>query len=350
MTHQITFSELAELYIEKRQRPVGTSDRYNVRRSMTLLYECFPNVDIATFDGDALEEYQRFLIGRNYDRKYINGKLVGFIKTLYRWGVRKKLVDKALTAEILSVPSLQYSERIKENPDRKAAKPEDIEAVLPHVPEQIADMIVLQTLTGLRPSELCNMKAGEICTDANLFGENEPVFKPVHHKTKWKGKDRAVPLGDVEMAIIRKYLPGTGEQGYLFCNLTRFRDKPINERVFSHFIANAIKAHGLNKFTPYQVRHTNATWVSKMLDRDHARAQMGHTTEAMTQKYDHADGYKKKAVLQKRKTAGYVLRTEVIARHVGGTPSSRSILCRLTLVFALVFGIVIEVLKRPFSW
>ena len=216
----ITFHELAELYIEKRQRP--RRDQYNIRRTVSLLSECFQNIDVATFSGDVLEEYQRFLIGRNYDRKYINSKLVGFIKTLYRWGARKNLVDKNLAAEICLVPALQYSERIKENPDREAAKPEDIEAVLPYVPEQIADMIVLLALLGLRPSELCNMKAGEIVTDIDHFGEKETSFKPFHHKTKWKGKSREVPLGDVELAILKKYLPGKGEHKYLFCNLERF--------------------------------------------------------------------------------------------------------------------------------
>jgi hypothetical protein len=70
----------------------------------------------------------------------------------------------------------------------------------------------------------------------------------------------------------------------------------------------------------------------------------------MTQKYDHADGDKKKAVLKKRKSAGYVLSPAVIARHSGGASSTRSTLYRLTVVFALVFGFVVEVLKRPFSW
>jgi integrase len=349
MTRILTFSELAELYIEKRQRPVGRSDRNNIRRAVALLTEYRPNIDTATFDGDTLEEYQRFLIGKGYDRKYINGKLVGFIRTLYRWGARKKLVDKVLAADFLLVPSLQYSERIKENPDREAAKPEDIEAVLPHVPEQIADMIILLALTGLRPSELCNIKAGEIKTDTNHFGEKEPTFKPFHHKTKWKGKNRAVPLGDVELAIIGKYLPGKGEQRYLFCNLLRFKDKPITTATFGRVIAEAIETHGLNKFTPYQIRHTNATWVSKHLDRDHARAQMGHTTEAMTQKYDHADVEKARAVIEKRKSVGYVLSPKVIARHVGGSLPSRSTFGWLLCLVAVVLGSVVEVLKRPFS-
>ena len=100
----ITFHELAELYIEKRQRPVGERDQNNIRRTVSLLSECFPNIDVATFSGDALEEYQRFLIGKNYDRKHINKKLVGFIKTLYRWGARKNLVDKNLAAEMLQRP------------------------------------------------------------------------------------------------------------------------------------------------------------------------------------------------------------------------------------------------------
>ena len=339
----ITFPELAKLYIEKRQRPVGRSDRNNIRLTVKLIVECFPDIDTSTFNGDALEEYQRFLIGKNYARKYINEKLVGFVKTLYRWGARKKLVDKNIAAEVLLVPQLQYSERIKENPDREAARPQDIEAVLPHVPEQIADMIVLMALLGLRPGELCNMKAGEIHTDIDHFGEKEPSFKPFHHKTKWKGKTRSVPLGDVELAIIQKYLPGKGEQAYLFCNLYRYKDKPIDVGKFSKIIADAIKEHGLNKFVPYQIRHTNATWVSKMFDRDHARAQMGHTSEAITQKYDHSDGEKQKAVLQKRKAVGYVLSPGVIARYGGATPS-KSVLRRFLRLLVIPFAFMFSVL------
>jgi hypothetical protein len=52
---------------------------------------------------------------------------------------------------------------------------------------------------------------------------------------------------------------------------------------------------------------------------------MGHTTEAMTSKYDHADGEKKKAVLAKRKSAGYVLSPGVIARYGGATPSKSAL-------------------------
>ena len=88
-----TFSELAELWIEKRQRPVQRADRDNARQSVRLLAECSPNIEIATLDTDVLEDFQRFCIKKGYDRKYINQKLVGFIKTLCNWGALRKNAD-----------------------------------------------------------------------------------------------------------------------------------------------------------------------------------------------------------------------------------------------------------------
>ena len=90
-----TFSELTELWIEKRQRPVGRADRDNIRRVNILLCECFHTnkIDIAFLDSDVIEDFQRFCINKGYDRKYINQKLVGFIKTLCNWGALRKNAD-----------------------------------------------------------------------------------------------------------------------------------------------------------------------------------------------------------------------------------------------------------------
>jgi len=80
-----------------------------------------------------------------------------------------------------------------------------------------------------------------------------------------------------------------------------------------------------------------------MFDRDHAQAQMGYTSEVTTQKYDHSDGEKQKAVLQKRKSVGYVLSPGVITRYGGATLSKsvlRWFLRLLVIPFAFMFSVL----------
>ena len=44
-----------------------------------------------------------------------------------------------------------------------------------------------------------------------------------------------------------------------------------------------------------------------MLGRDHARAQLGHSTEQMTARYDNSDAKKQMAVIEKRKAVGSLI-------------------------------------------
>ena len=50
----------------------------------------------------------------------------------------------------------------RKNEERFDAPWEYFEAVFPHVPPHIADMLRIQLLTSLRPSEVCNMTLGRI--------------------------------------------------------------------------------------------------------------------------------------------------------------------------------------------
>ena len=218
--------------------------------------------------------------------------------------MRKKLVPSQIAFEINLVPPLEYVEARHENPEREQASPEAIKATLSKLIElgdrQSADILILQVLTGARPGELCNSTVGEF----RKTGEDVWTFVPNHHKTKWKDKKREISLGEEEQKILEKYLAGKKENDPVFCNLHRYKNRAISERSYSDTIKETQKKHGLEKFTPYQVRHTNGTWIGEVLDIDHARAQLGHTSTQTTKRYVHADTQKQLAVLEKRKAVG----------------------------------------------
>jgi len=109
------------------------------------------------------------------------------------------------------------------------------------------------------------------------------------------------------MAILQKYMIGKNADDFLFCNLRRYKNKAISPATYGRSLKKTQEAHGLEKFTPYQIRHANGTWVSTILDCDHARAQLGHTTEKTTGIYDHADAVKQAEVIEKRKAVGSLI-------------------------------------------
>jgi len=318
----VPLPELLKAYKKDRLRPVGKSDWNNIVTVFGILLTLYPHATTASPGegvtwAEALEYLQWHLVrmknrqNRPYCRKHIN-KLIGFVRSVFNWGAgkdcRPKLVAYSVAAELKIVPDLRYGEALHENPEREEASPTAIIAAIRHIKEQqIIDMLILLVLTGMRPSELCNLKSGEIRKKTGKTGKIIWKFIPFHHKTEWKGKKRSITLGEEEMAILQKYLPGKNAHDPVFCNLHRRKSSAISENRFAKIIRETQEKHGLERFTPYQVRHTNGTWIGTILDRDHARAQLGHTTEKTTGIYVHVDEAKQEAIIEKRKAVGSLL-------------------------------------------
>jgi integrase len=75
-------------------------------------------------------------------------------------------------------------------------------AALPFVRPQVRALLELLAVTGMRPGEACRIRPCDIDTSAAVW-----VYRPPHHKTKWRGKDRAVPLGSKARAILKEFTP-----------------------------------------------------------------------------------------------------------------------------------------------
>jgi integrase len=72
-----------------------------------------------------------------------------------------------------------------------------IDAVLPHLPPVVADMLRLQQLTGMRSGEVCQMRPADIDRSAS-----EWTYTPMTHKTERHGRDRVIFLGQRAQAIV----------------------------------------------------------------------------------------------------------------------------------------------------
>ncbi len=67
----------------------------------------------------------------------------------------------------------------------------DVEAVLPHLPEVVRDMVQLQRFTGMRPGQLATMRLADVDrSDADVW-----LYRPTVHKNLERGKVGTVAIG-----------------------------------------------------------------------------------------------------------------------------------------------------------
>ena len=76
-------------------------------------------------------------------------------------------------------------------------------AVLPHTSRQVAAMIQLQRLKGMRPCEVTIMWGCDMETIGKIW-----VYRPESHKTEHHSKERLIYLGPQAQAILKPWRMG----------------------------------------------------------------------------------------------------------------------------------------------
>ncbi len=323
--------------------PTGqpTSEVESISRSMELLINFCPQLQAEEFGSlklmamreQMIEEIRKSKDGKEdvprFSRGVIN-KHINIIRRMFKWASKQHKVPDSTYQSLRAVDGLRRgrSEARETEPVGPIAE-HWVRATMRHMPPTIAAMVELQMLGGMRPGEVCQMRAAEIDTSGTIW-----IYRPRRHKNKWRGQTREIPLGPRAQKILKPFLK-RDLNAYLFSpteaneqrsaakraarkspvqpsQQDRHKDNPANPpgdyydtRSYYRAIQYAIKAANraglmahkqgtddveiIPHWHPHQLRHTAATLIRKELGLDAARALLGQRSLAIADTYAELD-------------------------------------------------------------
>jgi integrase len=206
----LAFYRYAETYYVKNGEP--TSELRMIRDALRMVKEFYGSTPAEEFGPIRLKTVRSEMIRRRWCRREINKK-IGRIRRMFSWGVENEKIKAIHMESLRSIKGLRQGRtKAKESEPVRPVEQERINAVLPHVPRQVRDMIRLQLLTGCRPGEICIMRPCDVNQDGEIWEYVPSSFKTEHHE----GKQRIIFIGPKAQEILRPWLDDRPTEAFCF--------------------------------------------------------------------------------------------------------------------------------------
>ncbi len=357
----VTINELAVAFwnhVERHyRRPDGTltSEVDEYKLALRPLKHLYGHAHVGDFGPLALKAVRQLMIDgydhpkygaqRTLARGVINQR-VGRVVRMFKWGVAEERVPEPIYRALTTVPGLQRGRTNAKETESVRAVPEDVvEATLPHLLPEVADLVRLQLLTGMRPGEVVVLRGIDIDRSGRvwLYRPGSDQGAEGQHKTAHHGHQRVIAFGPQAQLILRPHLEAVPPTAYLFsprravaakharmrgarksnvqpsqvCRKKRSPKRKPGERwtvrTYYRSVSRAVdlanraracelckklkpaercdvcKGSALPHWHPHQLRHTRATELRREFGLDSARVVLGHRSPRITEVYAELD-------------------------------------------------------------
>jgi len=256
---------------------------------------------------------QRVLHGDRRDNKTTTGKklcrstvnaTLRLLKKMFKWGVSQELVPHSVYEPLTTVEGIRkgkgkLADMIEEPEKVKPAPIKDIRAAMKEAGPEIATMIEVQLLTGMRPDEVTIMRPCEIDQKGGVWS-----YRPGKHKNDWRENDegKEVLIGPKAQKVLKPFIKACpSETDYLFSpvrvqarSIERQREeagkepslvklseiKPprpcYDDASYRQAVRRACKRAKVPVWTPNQLRHNAATFLREKYGIESSQIPLGH--------------------------------------------------------------------------
>ncbi|MBI5764300.1 MAG: tyrosine-type recombinase/integrase [Planctomycetes bacterium] len=314
-----------QTYYTKNGEP--TSEVPCVAESMRPLRELYGRLPASEFGPLKLKTVREEMIKKGWARTTVNGRIQR-IRKMFKWAVENEILTADKYEALRAVAGLRKGRSAAREPRRVQPVAENhVEAILAHVSDQVAAMIRLQLLTGMRSGEVTIMRGIDLDMSGEVWN-----YRPAYHKTEHHEVERLIPLGPRAQQVIHPFL-NRDLSAYLFSpseaeavrlknrhaarttpmscgnrpgsSRKRRRTRPARDRYDTNSYRRAIcrgcdvafpAPEGMlakdiaawqkdHRFHPHQLRHTAATQIRRKYGLEAAKCILGHSNIETTQIY-----------------------------------------------------------------
>jgi integrase len=322
-----TVVELLAAFMRHVQQEYGphSTEPANYRAVVKRFGKAYGKTLASEFGPLRLKAFRESLIKEKLSRTTIN-HAINRLRHIFKWGVENELVRPEILASLKCVAGLRFGKgHARETEPVKPVVDAFVDATIAYCSPQVAAMIQLQRVTGMRSGEVCRMRTVDINLQGGVW-----TYTPARHKTLYRGHARVVFLGPKAQEILRPWLR-PDLQAYLFqpaeaeawrrqqrsanrktplsCGnrpgtnrKSRPRRKPgsgYTPQSYGKAVLYALQkcnraraAKGESEIPhwhPHQLRHNAATQYRREHGLEVARVLLGHKHAAITEIYAEAD-------------------------------------------------------------
>jgi integrase len=293
-----------------------------VKVALKIVRELYGRTAAAEFGPLALQAVREVMIGKDWCRKHIN-KQVDRVKRCFKWATRQQMIPGGVYEALRCVDGLKRGRTTaREGTKVMPIGDADIHATLEHLPAVVADMVMLQRLTGARPGEICDIRPGDINRTGDVW-----EYIPASHKTEHHDRQRVIFLGPKAQQILLSYLlrgadaycfspaesngkrraaqhearrtplscgnrPGTNRKA----RPRRAAGEKYDRNSYARAVRRAALLAGVGTWSPNRLRHSFATEVRKSHGLEAVQVCLGHAQATTSEIYAERDFAKAAAV------------------------------------------------------
>ncbi len=318
----VKYDDFAQTYYVKNGVP--TDEKYAIKAAVGHLVRLYGDTLAEDFGPKKLKAVRQEIIakgrkrkkkhtGEPLTRKYINYRVACIVR-MFKWAVEEELVPVTVYQSLKAVAALRKG-RTKEVLESTKVKPvpeEHIPPVLKELPAQVAAMVQVQRLAGMRPDEVTIMRPCDIDRTGEIWS-----YTPLTHKTEHHEIEKVILLGPKAQEILKPWLD-RDPTAYLFSpkevreaslasrrkeessrrrNAKRLRKRRPTRLPRDHYddeslcqaVERACKRAKVPRWTPGRLRHNAGTQVRSKFGAEAAQLVLGHQNLSTTEIYAEKD-------------------------------------------------------------
>lgn len=294
-----------------------TEEFGRVKRIARTVSDLYGDLPAEKFGPVALRAVQQRLVEKGWARKTVNDHVQRIVRA-FKHAASWEMIPGSVVQNLKTVEGLRKGRtEAHDNAPVQPVAMDIVEKTLPHLPTIVADMVRLQLLTGMRPTEVCILRPCDVNRTNDVW-----IYVPYTHKTEHHEKQRRVYLGPQAQEVLSRYLlrpaesycfdPRESRKAYHdrrerktplnqgnrkgYSKLTRAGKRPKRQPKehytrdsYRRAIHRACEKSCIEKWAPNQLRHNKATSVRQEFGLEATQVTLGHASAAITEVYTARD-------------------------------------------------------------